>query len=304
MPTMIQKPMLAATLIFIDNVLYQVRSNEYIPFKLSDLPFPLLCTPKIDGIRSLIIQNQALSRSFKPIANKYIRTMLQKYCPNGFDGEIIVGDTFYDTSSGVMTHEGKPKFTYLVFDWYMDEEYEYRCIRLSQIKNKPEWVSFLLPVQVDSYSQLLQYEKKMLKAGHEGIMVRTLDSPYKFGRSTLKEFYLVKIIRILESEAKVIGFEELTTNTNVQKTDELGYSKRSSSKKGMVPRNMLGALIVEDVKSGVKFNLGNGFNYEQRKEIWNNKKFYFGAICTYRYKPFGVKDKPRAPIFKGWRQDK
>ena len=49
--------------------------------------FPYAATPKIDGIRFLIVNGQAVSRSFKPIRNKYIQDLLSTALPDGVDGE-------------------------------------------------------------------------------------------------------------------------------------------------------------------------------------------------------------------------
>jgi len=309
MQAQIKRPMLAATLVFINNILFKVVGKNYIPFDSNDIPFPLLGTPKIDGIRCEKVKGLALSRSFEPISNRYIRGRIEAVCPDGFDGEIIVGKKFHDTSSGVMTQTGHPDFKYIVFDWYTDFvrgiTYIERANQLyhqSLSNGKPKWIEFLIPVQINNLKQLFAYEKKMIKAGHEGIMLRTPDSPYKFGRSTLKEFYLVKLIRRLEAEAVVIGFTELMHNDNVQEESKLGYSKRSSKQEGMVGMKTLGALIVL-TKDKVQFKLGSGFTAAQRKEIWRNRKKYVGKICTYRYKPFGVKDKPRGATFKAWRNE-
>jgi DNA ligase-1 len=305
MQAQIKRPMLAATLVFINDILFQVKKKEYIPFDPNNIPFPLLGTPKIDGIRCEKVKGLALSRSFKPISNKYIRERIESVCPDGFDGEIIVGKKFNDTSSGVMTQTGHPDFKYLVFDWLIKNSYADRMIQLRKqhyIYNKPKWVEFLIPVQINNMKELLSFEKKMIKAGHEGVMLRTPDSPYKFGRSTLKEFYLVKLIRRLEAEAVVIGFTELMHNDNEQEESELGYFKRSSKQEGMVGMNTLGALIVL-TSDKIQFKLGSGFTAAQRKEIWRNRKKYISKICTYRYKPFGQKDKPRGATFKAWRAD-
>ena len=61
--------------------------------------FPYLATPKIDGIRFLMIDGQAVSRSFKPIRNRYIQERLE-CLPDGIDGEITCGDNFQVSLSG------------------------------------------------------------------------------------------------------------------------------------------------------------------------------------------------------------
>ena len=72
----IEKPMLA---------------GKYDPKKAQ---FPYAATPKIDGIRFLMVDGVAVSRSFKPIKNKYIQEKLSAALPDGVDGELTSGDSF------------------------------------------------------------------------------------------------------------------------------------------------------------------------------------------------------------------
>jgi len=132
-------------------------------------------------------------------------------------------------------------------------------------------------------------------------MIRTPLGKYKCGRSTLKEQILMKLKRFHDAEAKVIDFEEKMQNENVQERDEFGLAKRSSKKDGLVPANTLGALIVEDLKTGVRFNIGSGFDDELKKEIWLHKRKYKNKIVKYKYQSIGVKNAPRFPVFLGFR---
>ena len=138
--------------------------------------------------------------------------------------------------------------------------------------------------------------------GQEGICFRLSNSPYKYGRSTLREQYLVKLSRYLTSEAIVIGYEEQMENSNPALRDERGYTKHTSYADGLVPKNTLGALIVEDIKSNVTFRIGTGFDNKSRRFIWYNRLGYLGKQLTYKYKPCGMLNKPRHPTFVGWRE--
>lgn len=71
----------------------------------------------------------------------------------------------------------------------------------------------------------------------------------------------------------------------------------------MVPSNTLGCLLVEDLKSGVKFGIGSGFNDALRDLIWQNREKYLGATVTYKYQTAGAKNAPRFPVFLGFRKD-
>ena len=61
--------------------------------KLFDQFGEMYASPKLDGIRCMIQNGVALSRSLKPIRNEYIQNILGGMeLFNGLDGELIVGD--------------------------------------------------------------------------------------------------------------------------------------------------------------------------------------------------------------------
>jgi DNA ligase 1 len=52
------------------------------------LSFPLLATPKIDGVRAIMVNGRLVSRSFKLIPNANLRMELESLLLEGADGEI------------------------------------------------------------------------------------------------------------------------------------------------------------------------------------------------------------------------
>lgn len=275
---------------------------------ISSLKFPVLATPKLDGIRVLRVDGKALTRKFKPIPNTYIREMLEKYLPDGVDGEIMTPGTFNDIQSKVMSFDGEPEFTFYVFDYVKDDLNKPYCERINDMvdvvlpdKIVPFHVNMLFPMLINNQEELLTYEKTCLSKGYEGVMIRQPNGKYKCGRSTPKEQILIKLKRFLDAEARVIGFEEKLHNDNIQEKDEFGLSKRSSKKDGLQPANMLGALLVEDITTGIKFGIGSGFDDALKKEIWQNRTKYLGKLVKYKYQSIGQKEAPRFPVFLGFR---
>ena len=61
---------------------------------LSTVKYPVYASYKLDGIRAIIYQGVAYSRSLKPIPNKSIQewAMQNKESLEGLDGEFIVGE--------------------------------------------------------------------------------------------------------------------------------------------------------------------------------------------------------------------
>lgn len=306
---MITKPMLAGTL-----------------EDVKDIKFPVICTPKLDGIRCLILDGKAVTRNFKPIPNVYIRKNLEKWYKSlnnnfiQFDGEIITHvtndpdftrDNFNDISSKVMSEEGTPSFKYYVFDVITDNlytEYEKRMEYLKYAIESNPLVIKLTGEKVENLKEFLALEDFYVDHCYEGIMLRDPKSPYKCGRSTLKEGYLLKYKRWLDAEARVIGFVEKMKNNNESIVNVQGYKEKSSHKANLVPANTLGALRVKwegnnlnSLGIVVEFEIGSGFNDELRKEIWNNKKKYMNKLVKFKYQSLSKDNVPRFPIFLGFR---
>lgn len=273
------------------------------------LKYPLIATPKLDGIRCLILDGKAVSRNFKPIPNVYIREILSNSVLNGLDGELVLRGNrpFNEISSAVMSFDGEPDFEYHVFDYVttsLDEKYQDRLDNLlCFLENlKHNRLVFVTTEILNNKEELDAYEEKHVELGYEGVMIRSPEGRYKCGRSSEKEGILLKIKRFEDSEAEIIGFEEMMSNQNEKNNlNELGDLVRSSKKEGMVPKGTLGKVWVRDLKTGQEFKVGSGFNNEQRDLVWSNQSFYLGKILKYKYQPFGVKDLPRCPIFLGFR---
>jgi DNA ligase-1 len=154
---------------------------------------------------------------------------------------------------------------------------------------------------VHSRKDLLTLESEWLDEGYEGLMLRDPQGLYKQGRSTLREGGLIALKRRLDGEAVVLDIEEQMHNANEAEEDALGHTKRSSKTAGMQPMGVLGAVFVRDLKTKVEFRIGSGFDAADRKKLWKKANRPIGRIVKYSYFPVGVKDKPRHPVFEGFR---
>ena len=276
------------------------------------LKYPVLASPKLDGVRAVVNERQLLSRSLKPIPNRYITDLLARPKLHGFDGELILGDpwgptVYRDTVSAVMSRDGRPELRYYVFDlWGTPFNYEERwheLLRLTEKLTLP--VDLVESIVIENRAQLDEYEAAAVAKGFEGVMLRSPKAPYKHGRSTVSEGYLLKLKRFEDSEALVIGIEEEMHNANEAQTNELGRTKRSSAKDGLVGKGTMGALVVRDLTTRVEFNIGTGFTAEDREWWWydwhnrDRTKPYW--VIKYKHFPVGTKDKPRHPVYLGLR---
>jgi DNA ligase-1 len=280
---------------------------------IAKLQFPVLATPKLDGIRCLVLGGKALSRKFKEIPNRHIQKLVSQL-PEGLDGELMLRPTcdsgqqatFQQVTSCVMSEDGEPDFVYNVFDYVSTDlkvPYEMRMQILKRLE-LPKFVEKILPIEIANVEELEETERVYLQEGFEGVMVRSLNGPYKCGRSTVREGFLLKIKRFKDSEAKILGFTPRMHNINEATKDELGHTKRSSAKAGLVATAYLGTLKVVDAKSNVEFEIGTGFDDALRKHIWDNQPEYLGKLVKYKSQEIGTKDKPRFPVFLGFRDQR
>ncbi len=278
--------------------------------------FPVYASYKIDGVR-ILVNSGAKTRSMKPLPNKHVAEFFERnpYL-NGLDGEAVVGSpvdplVLNNTTSGLMSHAGEPDFTFYVFDYWTSPDTPY-CERYARLEKAFSDESF---IQKFPHLKLLEqrlicdkdsldlFEQHAIEAGYEGIMIRDPEGIYKYGRSTAKEGYLLKVKTFVDGEAVIIGAVEMFRNMNDPVINELGLTERSSSAEGKVPANMLGALIVRDLKTNIEFELGSGYTHEQRTAFWSEylTGTLIGKVAKYKSFPIGVKDKPRLPVFLGIR---
>lgn len=287
-------PMLAADLAKLDN-----------DFAL--LKYPLLASPKLDGIRALLHQGVAYSRNLKTIRNRSVQVWASSYDLHGLDGEFIVGeptapDCYNVTQSAIMSAEGQPDFTFYAFDrWAMpDATFAKRLDSIARAHLRVIRVEHKL---IRDAVELADYEAEQLALGYEGVMLRQPNGPYKAGRSTLKEGWLIKVKRFMDGEARVLRIEAAETNTNEAFKDELGRTKRSTAKAGRVAKEMIGTIVVRcPVWGELRLSPGT-MPHEQRAFYWHHPDHILGRTVHYRAFGYGVKDLPRFPRFYGFRGD-
>lgn len=288
----------------------------------TDLRYPLMASPKLDGIRAIVRNGVVLSRSMKPIPNRYVQSLFCGAKNEGFDGELIVGEpgasnVYNLTTSGVMSAGGEPDVRFHVFDLVgLGPETPYRQryeILRDRVSRAGRAVQLLDYWDLPDEAELTHYEAKQLILGFEGVILRDPNGLYKCGRSTLKEQGLLKLKRFADSEATIVGAVELMENTNEPVRNALGHLERSTKKAGKVAKGMLGALRVRDLETGVEFEIGSGFTEAQRQDLWlwfqtghsgNYDAPLEGRVVKYKYQPVGVKEKPRFPVFLGFRDQR
>lgn len=274
------------------------------------LVFPLIASPKIDGIRCVIDPERgAVTRKLLPIGNTYISEKLNSYALSFTDGEIVTYtngkvDSFSTIQSKVMADDGECVFSFHVFDCFEapTDSYNLRIERAGKkIGNCP--IAQIHTYQtVDNFDQLMALVDNWIdRDGWEGGMARRPSAPYKYGKSTVNDACLLKIKRFIDSEARIKGFNEKMHNANEATKDELGRTKRSSSKAGLIPMDTLGSIECE-WDNGVKFSLA-GIDAEEGAKIWAIRQKLIDGLVNFKYQEIGPNGAPRFASYRGIRYD-
>ena len=280
---------------------------------------------KLDGVRILFFGGVAYSRSLKPLPNKLLQKLAQDNAEvlEGCDSEIIAGDSYAKnvlqrSVSFAMKEDKVDEFTVFLFDKYNQHKPNQTwCERFHELKQLklPENVEVLehyyvtqghlyTPEQLHilPWVDLDLFEQHVLAKGGEGCILRDGEGLYKFGRSGKVKPSIQKLKRFQDDEFRVVGYEQLESNQNEAKTNELGRTARSTSKEGKVPVEALGALVLA-LPDGRTFNAGSGFTEKQRKELWQERDTLQGRLAKIKffgYSPDGV---PLLPTFLDFRSE-
>lgn len=283
--------------------------------------FPVLVSPKLDGIRATVRGGKLLARSGHLIPNKHVQAQFGRHRFEGLDGELTCGkptapDVFQRSSSACMGVAGTPVVQFNVFDCVENDTpvqpFTARLVVARKLIESHElhamdiMCKMVAHVTVRSVDDLLSYESKVLASGYEGVMLRSPDGLYKWGRSTMREGALLKLKRFVDAEAEIIGVFEQMHNTNAATLGSGMHSlKRTSHKAGMVGKGVLGGFVCR-TSAGVEFRVATGITDAQRREWWPGSEtraaaHWVGKYLKYKSQPVGVKLAPRLPVFLGFR---
>lgn len=268
----------------------------------SKLQYPLLATPKLDGIRCIMVDGTAMSRSMKPIPNNFVQEELFGYGP--MDGELMLNGDYNEVQSGIMSRDGEPDFTYWVFDqWDSEDTYANRIHEVKSIMcpDMDSRIKVLTPIQINNEEELEEYMDKCIDEGYEGVMVRDPSGKYKHGRSTVREGILLKIKRFHDDEAVLVEVTEKMHNDNPLEQDELGHAKRSSCKENLVPAGTAGSCILK--WNGIEFRVGfgPGWTDELKQDLWDHRDWEVGNLYKFRYQELSKDGVPRFGKLVGFR---
>lgn len=276
---------------------------------LAELKYPQIASTKLDGIRCVIKGGVPLSNSLKVIPNESVQAWAKKHedVLEGLDGELMVNGDFNDVQSVIMSRYGGSNWTFHAFDFWCKPNMPFAA-RVEALRYYDELdhipqLEVLTHTLVYTPEALQQLWDKAVADGNEGIITRRPDSPYKYGRSTLLQGWMIKLKGWQDAEAEIIDYYELMRNENDAFTGELGQTKRSREQAGLVPAGTLGGVTVK--WNGVTFNIGGGpgFTTALRQQLWDRRETLKGERVTFKHFGLSKDGVPRHPNWKGLRYD-
>ena len=252
-----------------------------------------------------------LTRSLKPIKNSnlHIRFLpLAVYSKVNnciLDGELYCKKVPFNELSGIIRSDNKElpdDLDFYCFDLLTDDNPIF-AIRHMQYKNVPD-CQLVPQLTVCSADEVRDLMSKALAEGFEGLILRSADSHYKFGRATMKSGIAYKVKEFLTFDSVVMGVVQSTEarEGSEKKINELGRSVTSQKKDDRVLIDKACAFIVNYEGKILKVTLA--MTDEEKTEVWTNQRDYIGRTIEYKGMLIGSKDLPRHPVFIRFRDDK
>lgn len=265
------------------------------PEDLSTLPYPLLVSPKFDGIRAARWRDRLITRRGEPVPNRHVTQVLIDACPEGVEGELLLFSLYLrhrEVASAIMSRDGTPPFVFAVFDCWSWPRLPF-SERLKDLENmlgggqhRSVWV---VPHSlVHSPEDLARSFHAATEAGAEGLILRDPDGLYVRDRCHRTRGPVWKLKGTRDDEAEVVGFEE-----------EVSVDGH--------PKGRLGALYCRfPDEPELVWKVGSGFSGYEREEMWPGE-LMIGKVVTVQHQPGpGGRqrgERPRFPVFLHVRED-
>lgn len=177
----------------------------------------------------------------------------------------------------------QPCLKFYVFDYYLQDgisKLERYHMSKELIDNAESQHALVIPqIKCSNIDMMYHIYDQAAMRNSEGLVLIHKDSPYKFGRHTLKSGMAYKVKDDnLEFDGKIIGVEESTiAREGAEKTtNELGRSVTSKLKEDRVPSGMAKGFLVR-MEDGQNLTVSlTGYNHSERRELLANPSKYCG----------------------------
>lgn len=266
---------------------------------LTQLKYPCLVQPKLDGWRSIYIDGSLFTRGGLRTANRNLERyfnrleVVENYI---LDGELYLHGTSFQSLSKILSAEDAiipNRLKYVVFDCIPKKDwdnkqcnipYNERLKLLRQILNDKvadyKKVIDIASDEVESPIEVKELYSKYLKKGYEGVMLRHKEGLYQWKRTTLKSGEIAKLKPFKSIDLKIKSI----------------YDGEGEF------QGIAGGVTVE--YNNLEVKVGSGFSIKTREDLKNNPQNYIGKVIEVKYLEETEDKSLRHPIFKRFRPDK
>ena len=184
------------------------------------LCFPYYAQPKIDGVRVLVTLSEGevvlYSRNGNKLSLPHLSAALTPYLTSRpgliLDGELYSRDlSFTALCSAIRSseHHDKQMVSLYLFDCYNPnrprQAYKDRYKALYDLSGVP-FIEVVESLTVKSHRAVERALEHFIGLGYEGVMIKSISSPYKQGRSKA----MMKYKKFLDSEFEVVATDATT----------------------------------------------------------------------------------------------
>ncbi len=277
------------------------KQGGYLPMLAQDykkhagrhLRFPCVIQPKLDGIRSIAIKHENITRLYTR-SGKVINTLptvvyeLNQIMNNGdiFDGELYIHRADFNEFTGSIradvniNEEITSKVEYHMYDVPringITEETPF-IARYNMLKELelPNSIKLVETHIVNSFEEALPYYDKWISEEYEGMMFRNIDMPYEQKRS----YNLLKYKDMVDEEFEVV--DVIIENHGTMKH-----------------------YMVECItRNGIKFTAKMKGTQEGLSNLFSSPRDIIGKMATVQYFGYTPKGSLRFPVAKTIRFD-
>lgn len=266
---------------------------------LTQIKYPAIVQPKLDGYRCIYKEGQLWSRSGNLFGNTNLDAYFKDlYSINEYiiDGELYIDGMSFNNLQKILNNHNAPIPAGLrligydcmpLKDWVAQDckiPYKERLQLLRGILGAIGTYKKVLDIasdEVNDASEVIDLYKMYLKKGYEGVMIKDINGLYRWKRVTLKSGEMVKLKPFKSEDLEIIDVFE-------------GEGQLKGT---------LGGIIVSN-NTIAATNVGTGFSDKLRKEIWENKNNYIGKTAEVQFFEITEEKSLRHPSFKRMRDDK
>lgn len=274
---------------------------------LQPVKYPVRVEPKLDGLRCVAVKMNGevtfYTRNGTVLETvPTIKAALENapYDNVVLDGELLANGTWNDTVSIVMSSKKQKDDTNLIFNvfdcviadnWVTQEDnvpYEERLVLASTVVESiaSDKVTTVAHIVAKDETELKAYFKKCMDEGFEGVMLKTITSPYLFKRSA----NILKLKPVVTYEGAIVGTYE---------------GRRGTKREGL-----FGGFNVI-LPNGIITRVGGGFTDAVRADIaLAGEDSFLGKIMEIEAQPdpltkdgLSVDGKARFPVFIRFRSE-